>query len=62
MVSARTPVRDLLLQAGRLGPSAARDGGPRNPLPGERARIRTTGHGPVGVQDVQTAPYRVDVV
>ncbi|MDO0929360.1 glycoside hydrolase family 2 protein [Streptomyces sp. TG1A-8] len=61
VVSARTLVRDLLLQADRLGPAAVCDHGPQTLLPGERARIRVAGCGPVGVQDVRAALYCVDV-
>jgi beta-mannosidase len=62
VVSARTLVRDLLLQADRLGPAAACDGGPRTLLPGERTRFRVTGCGPVDPQDVRAALFCVDVV
>ncbi|MFD3515964.1 glycoside hydrolase family 2 protein [Streptomyces sp. NPDC058657] len=42
-VTARTLVRDLLLQADRLGPAARADRGLLTLLPGELARIRVTG-------------------
>ncbi|MET9775593.1 hypothetical protein ABZ023_15290 [Streptomyces sp. NPDC006367] len=42
VVTAHTLVRDLLLQADRLGPDAVRDTGLRSLLPGERARPRAT--------------------
>ncbi|MEV6960675.1 glycoside hydrolase family 2 protein [Streptomyces sp. NPDC051207] len=62
VVSARTLVRDLLLQADRLGPAAACDSGPRTLLPGEQTRFRVTGCGPVDLQDVRAALFCVDMV
>ncbi|MGW7053647.1 glycoside hydrolase family 2 protein [Streptomyces sp. NPDC054887] len=43
VVTAHTLVRDLLLQADRLGAGAVADTGLRTLLPGEEARIRVTG-------------------
>ncbi|MEU0598984.1 glycoside hydrolase family 2 protein [Streptomyces sp. NPDC006393] len=43
VVTAQTLVRDLLLQADRLGPHAVCDSGLRTLLPGERARFRISG-------------------
>ncbi|MFC9289998.1 glycoside hydrolase family 2 protein [Streptomyces sp. NPDC057052] len=61
VVSARTLVRDLLLQADRLGPAAVGDRGLVTLLPGEHVRIRVTGCGSVDVQDVRAALHCVDV-
>ncbi|MFH9861092.1 glycoside hydrolase family 2 protein [Streptomyces sp. NPDC017202] len=61
VVSARTLVRDLLLQADRLGPAAVGDRGLETLLPGEHVRIRVTGCGRVDVQDVRAALHCVDV-
>ncbi|MGV9938501.1 glycoside hydrolase family 2 protein [Streptomyces sp. NPDC003401] len=61
VVSARTLVRDLLLQADRLGPAAVGDRGPQTLLPGERVRIRVTGCDGADVGDVRAALYCVDV-
>ncbi|MFV0137557.1 glycoside hydrolase family 2 protein [Streptomyces sp. HMX87] len=61
VVSARTLVRDLLLQADRLGPAAVCDRGLQTLLPGERTRMRVTGCGTVGVEDVRAALHCVDV-
>lgn len=60
VVSAHTLVRDLLLQADRLGPRAAADRGPLTLLPGERARIRVSGCGPVTEPEVRAALFSVD--
>ncbi|MFG3497704.1 glycoside hydrolase family 2 protein [Streptomyces sp. NPDC047928] len=62
VVTAQTLVRELLLQADRLGPRAAADQGLRTLLPGERTRIRVGGCGPVDVEDVRAALFCVDVV
>ncbi|WOI60598.1 glycoside hydrolase family 2 protein [Streptomyces fradiae] len=60
VVTARTLVRDLLLQADRLDPAAVCDSGLRTLLPGERTRIRVTGCGPVDEGAVKAALYCVD--
>ncbi|KUH37127.1 MULTISPECIES: glycoside hydrolase family 2 protein [Streptomyces] len=62
VVSAHTPVRDLLLQADRLGAAAAADRGPQTLLPGEVTRIRLTGCGTPDAADVRAALFCVDVV
>jgi beta-mannosidase len=62
VVSAHTLVRDLLLQADRLGPLAVSDEGLQTLLPGEQARIRVRGCGPVDVPAAQAALFSVDVV
>jgi beta-mannosidase len=62
VVSARTLVRDLLLQADRLGPAAVCDRGPQTLLPGERTRIRVSGCAGAGAEDVKAALFCVDVV
>ncbi|MFI0084826.1 glycoside hydrolase family 2 protein [Streptomyces bobili] len=60
VVSARTLVRDLLLQTDRLGPAAVGDRGLLTLLPGEQVRIRVTGCATVDVEDVRAALYCVD--
>ncbi|MFF3307536.1 glycoside hydrolase family 2 protein [Streptomyces sp. NPDC002952] len=60
VVTARTLVRDLLLQPDRIAPAAHCDRGPQTLLPGEQTRLRVTGCGPVDVQDVRAALYCVD--
>ncbi|MFJ4835801.1 glycoside hydrolase family 2 protein [Streptomyces sp. NPDC088747] len=60
VVTARTLVRDLLLQADRLGPDAVCDSGLRTLLPGERARLRVTGAAGVEVNAVRAALYCVE--
>ncbi|MFF9090626.1 glycoside hydrolase family 2 protein [Streptomyces sp. NPDC014991] len=62
VVSARTLVRDLLLQPDRLGPAAVCDRGRQTLLPGERTRIRVQGCGPVTADAVEAALFCVDVV
>ncbi|MFJ7147131.1 glycoside hydrolase family 2 protein [Streptomyces sp. NPDC100445] len=62
VVSARTLVRDLLLQPDRLGPAAVCDRGRQTLLPGERTRIRVRDCGPVTVDAVTAALFCVDVV
>jgi beta-mannosidase len=62
VVSAHTLVRDLLLQADRLGPRAAADQGLKTLLPGERTRIKVSGCGSVDVEDVRAALFSVDVM
>ncbi|MGW0562289.1 glycoside hydrolase family 2 protein [Streptomyces sp. NPDC003016] len=62
VVTAQTLVRDLLLQADRLGPGASADCGLRTLLPGEETRIRVSGCGRVDVDAVRTALFSVDVV
>ncbi|CAM5509968.1 beta-mannosidase [Streptomyces badius] len=60
MVNAHTLVRDLLLQADRLGPDARADRGLTTLLPGERTRIRVDGCGSVTVDDVRAALFCAD--
>ncbi len=62
VVTAQTLVRDLLLQADRLGPEASADCGLRTLLPGEETRIRVSGCGGVDVDAVRAALFSVDVV
>lgn len=62
VVSAHTLVRDLLLQADRLGPRAAADRGLTTLLSGERTRFRVSGCGRVDVDDVRAALFSVGVV
>lgn len=60
VVNARTLVRDLLLQADRLGPDARADRGLTTLLAGEHTRIRVDGCGGVTVQDVRAALFCAD--
>ncbi|MGW0645609.1 glycoside hydrolase family 2 protein [Streptomyces badius] len=60
VVNAHTLVRDLLLQADRLGPDARADRGLTTLLPGERTRIRVDGCGSVTVDDVRAALFCAD--
>ena len=60
VVTARTLVRDLLLQADRLAPAAAGDQGLLTLLPGEQARIRVEGCGAVGADAVRAALFCVE--
>ncbi|WP_086827596.1 glycoside hydrolase family 2 protein [Streptomyces sp. NRRL B-24572] len=61
VVTARTLVRDLLLQADRLGPAASADRGLLTLLPGEEARIRVSGFRDLdGVERVRAALFSVD--
>ncbi|MFS0693829.1 glycoside hydrolase family 2 protein [Streptomyces nitrosporeus] len=60
VVNAHTLVRDLLLQADRLGPSAVADRGLTTLLPGERVRIRLDGCPAVTGADVRAAMFCVD--
>ncbi|MDT9684227.1 glycoside hydrolase family 2 protein [Streptomyces sp. TRM76323] len=62
VVSAHTLVRDLLLQADRLGTTATADRGPQTLLPGEQTRIRVSGCGAPEVTDVRSALFCVDVM
>ncbi|MFI9155265.1 glycoside hydrolase family 2 protein [Streptomyces sp. NPDC053367] len=62
VVTARTLVRDLLLQPDRLAPAAVCDRGPQTLLPGERTRIRVGGPGPVDADAVRAALFCVDPV
>jgi beta-mannosidase len=62
VVSAHTLVRDLFLQADRLGPRATADQGLKTLLPGERTRIKVSGCGSVDVEDVRAALFSVDVM
>ncbi|MGC9440450.1 glycoside hydrolase family 2 protein [Streptomyces sp. WG5] len=60
VVTAHTLVRDLLLQADRLGPDAVCDTGLRTLLPGERARLRVTGAAEAGANSVRAALFCVE--
>ncbi|MFF1542701.1 glycoside hydrolase family 2 protein [Streptomyces sp. NPDC058291] len=60
VVTAHTLVRDLLLQADRLGPDAAADRGLLTLLPGERARITVSGVSGVSAQRVREAIFCVE--
>ncbi|MFB7652498.1 MULTISPECIES: glycoside hydrolase family 2 protein [unclassified Streptomyces] len=60
VVKAHTLVRDLLLQADRLGPEAGCDSGLRTLLPGEQARLRVTSAAEVGANAVRAALYCVE--
>ncbi|MFJ6442274.1 glycoside hydrolase family 2 protein [Streptomyces sp. NPDC091649] len=60
VVDAHTLVRDLLLQADRLSPSAAADRGLTTLLPGEQVRIRVDGCGDVSAEDARSALYCAD--
>ncbi|MDG9726778.1 glycoside hydrolase family 2 protein [Streptomyces sp. DH41] len=60
VVTAHTLVRDLLLQADRLGPDAVCDSGLLTLLPGERARLRVTGAAEAGANAVRAALYCVE--
>nr|BFD82095.1 glycoside hydrolase family 2 protein [Streptomyces sp. Xyl84] len=57
VVTAHTLVRDLLLQADRLGPDAACDTGLRTLLPGERVRLRLRGASETGANAVRAALF-----
>ncbi|WP_431683529.1 glycoside hydrolase family 2 protein [Kitasatospora sp. KL5] len=59
-VTARTLVRDLLLQADRLAPTASADHGLLTLLPGEQAVIRVTGCPPVTPEAVRGALFAVE--
>jgi beta-mannosidase len=60
VVDAHTLVRDLLLQADRLSPSAAADRGLTTLLPGEQVRIRVDGCGEISAEDARSALYCAD--
>ncbi|MGC5531031.1 glycoside hydrolase family 2 protein [Streptomyces sp. SR-10] len=60
VVDAHTLVRDLLLQADRLSPSAAADRGLTTLLPGEQVRIRVDGCGQISAEDARSALYCAD--
>ncbi|MFJ2899326.1 glycoside hydrolase family 2 protein [Streptomyces sp. NPDC087218] len=60
VVNAHTLVRDLLLQADRLGPGARADRGLTTLLAGEQTRIRLDGCGGVTENDVRAALFCVD--
>ncbi|MFB7540116.1 glycoside hydrolase family 2 protein [Streptomyces zaomyceticus] len=62
VVTARTLVRDLLLQADRLAPAAAADRGLTTLLPGEEVRIAVTGWSGDDVTDVRRALFSVGAV
>ncbi|MFD7462278.1 MULTISPECIES: glycoside hydrolase family 2 protein [unclassified Streptomyces] len=59
VVTAQTLVRDLLLQADRLGADAVCDTGLRTLLPGERARFRVRGAGHLTADVVRGALFCV---
>ncbi|MEU9734606.1 glycoside hydrolase family 2 protein [Streptomyces sp. NPDC048002] len=59
VVTARTLVRDLLLQPDRLGPAATCDTGPRTLLPGERLRLKVRGAEETGANAVRAALFSV---
>ncbi|MEU0695716.1 glycoside hydrolase family 2 protein [Streptomyces niveus] len=59
VVTARTLLRDLLLQADRLAPTAVADQGPLTLLPGESATIRVRGWDGGGDGDGDGAPAAV---
>lgn len=60
VVNAHTLVRDLLLQADRLGPEARADRGLTTLLPGEETRIRVSGCGGVTPDAVRAALFCAD--
>ncbi|MGV9910217.1 glycoside hydrolase family 2 protein [Streptomyces tendae] len=60
VVTAHTLVRDLLLQADRLGPDAVCDTGLRTLLPGEQLRLRVSGATDTGANAVRAALFCVE--
>ncbi|RKE17810.1 glycoside hydrolase family 2 protein [Streptomyces sp. TLI_171] len=60
VVTARTLVRDLLLQADRIAPAATADRGLTTLLPGERTTIRVHGAGAPTAAEVLAAVYCVE--
>ncbi|MGW0605294.1 glycoside hydrolase family 2 protein [Streptomyces sp. NPDC002640] len=60
VVTARTLVRDLLLQADRLGPDAVCDTGLRTLLPGESLRLRVRNADRTGADAVRAALFCVE--
>ncbi|MEU9635765.1 glycoside hydrolase family 2 protein [Streptomyces tendae] len=60
VVTAHTLVRDLLLQADRLGPDAVCDIGLRTLLPGEQLRIKVTGATETGANAARAALFCVE--
>ncbi|MEU8675285.1 glycoside hydrolase family 2 protein [Streptomyces sp. NPDC048560] len=60
VVTAHTLVRDLLLQADRLGPEASTDCGLRTLLPGEETRIGISGHASTDADAVRAALFSAD--
>jgi beta-mannosidase len=60
VVTAHTLVRDLLLQADRLGPDATCDAGLRTLLPGERVRLRLDSAAETGADAVRAAVFCVE--
>ncbi|WP_030265621.1 glycoside hydrolase family 2 protein [Streptomyces violens] len=60
VVTAQTLVRDLLLQADRLGPHVGADRGLMTLLPGERARIRVSGRTDLDATDARAALFCVE--
>ncbi|GHE97010.1 glycoside hydrolase family 2 protein [Streptomyces fumanus] len=59
VVTARTLVRDLLLQPDRLGPAAVCDTGLRTLLPGEQVRLTVRGAAETGANAVRAALFCV---
>ncbi|MEU0852939.1 glycoside hydrolase family 2 protein [Streptomyces flaveolus] len=60
VVTANTLVRDLVLQADRLGPDAVCDTGLRTLLPGEQLRLRVSGATDTGANAVRAALFCVE--
>ncbi|MEU3554660.1 glycoside hydrolase family 2 protein [Streptomyces fragilis] len=60
VVTAHTLVRDLLLQADRLGPDAVCDTGLRTLLPGEHVRLRVDSAAGAGADAVRAALFCVE--
>lgn len=60
VVTAQTLVRDLLLQADRLGPHVGADRGLVTLLPGERVRIRVSGRTDLDAAEARAALFCVD--
>jgi beta-mannosidase len=60
VVTARTLVRDLLLQADRLGPDAVCDTGLRTLLPGESLRLRVRHADRTDAEAVRAALFCVE--
>jgi len=60
VVNAHSLIRDLLLQADRLGPDATADRGLTTLLAGEQVRIRVDGCGQVTADDVRAALFCAD--
>ncbi|MER6623250.1 glycoside hydrolase family 2 protein [Streptomyces sp. NPDC000931] len=60
VVTAHTLVRDLLLQADRLGPDAVCDSGLHTLLPGEQVRLRVNNAAETGANAVRAALFCVE--